>query len=622
MSDDRSPHRVASGDGAGAEVPLPEPAATTVTLATGEGRDRELLRETLAAYDVTLLEGEVPAETDICVVVADQFGGCRDRLRAWKHDQRPAMAPVLLLVPGRVSDPWSRYGDALGQALDGILPIPASKREIRARVDGLLAIRQYSLLAAKRWERLELYGRAMDNADMGISIADAQAEDEPLIYVNRGFVELTGYSLPDVLGRNCRFLQGEETDESVVTEVRDAIADRESVSVVIRNYRRDGTPFWNRLEIIPVADESGTVTHFLGFQRDVTERVERQRLLEQYEHVFESISDPVVVMGADTTVRHANAATATLFDTASEELVGQQLSERLPSEIASVVHRACRVVVETGRTQEREFSLPIATGQTRTFQVKFERESISDTEDDRVIAIARDISAVREQQGRLSVLDRVLRHNLRNKLTVVSGRAEHVAGHASEMDPESLVDAAEAIQGASDELLDIVDAIRQFSLGQDSGRSGVPIDVPRVVRSAVVEFRTEYPDIEITVDGPQTANAVCPPQLELCLDQLVQHALAEREGPSNRVSFRIVDEQPSPSIQLIARFPELEFSEMELATLEAGSETPLEHTQGIRLWLVKWAVESTGGGLSLENTDDGGVVRLYLRRGSSAELEP
>ncbi|MFC6976540.1 PAS domain-containing protein [Halomicroarcula sp. GCM10025709] len=163
---------------------------------------------TLSAYEVRHLEGAVPDATDICVVSAEAFPECRDRLREWKREQRPTMAPVLLLVPESVPDPWSRYGDSLGRALDGILTIPSSKRAIRARVDGLVAIRQYSLIASQRWKRLELYGRAMDNADIGISIADAQAEDEHLIYVNQGFVDITGYSLPDALGRNCRFLQG------------------------------------------------------------------------------------------------------------------------------------------------------------------------------------------------------------------------------------------------------------------------------------------------------------------------------------------------------------------------------------------------------------------------------
>ncbi|WP_284011312.1 PAS domain-containing protein [Haloarcula pelagica] len=548
------------------------------------------------------------------MVSAEAFPECRDRLREWKREQRPTMAPVLLLVPESVPDPWSRYGDSLGRALDGILTIPSSKRAIRARVDGLVAIRQYSLIASQRWKRLELYGRAMDNADIGISIADAQAEDEHLIYVNQGFVDITGYSLPDALGRNCRFLQGEGTDESTVAEIRTAIDARESVSVVIRNYRRDGEAFWNQLDIVPVYDDAGTVTHFLGFQQDVTEQIERKRLLEQYEHVFESVSDPVVVLRADTTVVHANAAATDVFEVDFRATPTTALTDILPSEQASVVRRACRVVVETGRTQERELTLTLPTGQSRTFQVKFEHESVSDSAGDRVIAIARDISAIRAQQGRLTVLDRVLRHNFRNKLTVVSGRAEHVAANAEEMDPASISEAAEAIQTASDELLDTADAVRQFHLGSDPDQSSVPLDVPTLVRSAVGDLRAVYPGVEFTVAGAPAASAICPAQLELCLEQLVEHAVGKWGAPAGQVSLQVTDEPPSPSVELAVRFPGMAFSEIERSALDAGSESPLEHTQGIRLWLVKWAVENAGGGLSVENTDDGGVVTLYLRR--------
>lgn len=119
---------------------------------------------------------------------------------------------------------------------------------------------------------LTLKDRALNAAAEGITIADARQPDQPLIYVNRGFERLTGYRIEDVLGRNCRFLQGKDTDPATVEEVRRAIDSGSECVVELLNYRANGEPFWNRLSITPIKSEDGIVTHFIGVQSDVTDR--------------------------------------------------------------------------------------------------------------------------------------------------------------------------------------------------------------------------------------------------------------------------------------------------------------------------------------------------------------
>jgi sigma-B regulation protein RsbU (phosphoserine phosphatase) len=119
---------------------------------------------------------------------------------------------------------------------------------------------------------IRLKDRALSATAEGITIADARRPDHPLIYVNAGFERLTGYSREDVVGQNCRFLQGAGTDANTVAEIRDALAAARECTVEILNYRKDGTPFWNRLSITPVRDHEGEVTHFIGVQSDVSVR--------------------------------------------------------------------------------------------------------------------------------------------------------------------------------------------------------------------------------------------------------------------------------------------------------------------------------------------------------------
>ena len=119
-------------------------------------------------------------------------------------------------------------------------------------------------------QELELKNRALDSAPGGVVIMDATRADNPIIYANETFCEMMGYAESDVLGRNYRFLQGPDTDSEPVAEMRAAVEAGESVSVVLRNYRKDGTEFWSHVSISPITDERGTVTHFVGFQRDIT----------------------------------------------------------------------------------------------------------------------------------------------------------------------------------------------------------------------------------------------------------------------------------------------------------------------------------------------------------------
>jgi PAS domain S-box-containing protein len=121
---------------------------------------------------------------------------------------------------------------------------------------------------------LRLAQLTMDEAPVGITVADPTEPDEPLIYVNEAFERLTGYEKHEVLGRNCRFLQGDDTDSEAVATIRQAIEDERSVSVELLNYRKNGEPFWNQLDIAPVRGDDGELTHYLGFQSDVTDRKE------------------------------------------------------------------------------------------------------------------------------------------------------------------------------------------------------------------------------------------------------------------------------------------------------------------------------------------------------------
>ena len=114
--------------------------------------------------------------------------------------------------------------------------------------------------------------RAVAASSNGITISDSNLPDNPLIFVNRSFELMTGYSSEEVLGRNCRFLQGIDGNQPALLEIHAALQEGRDCQVLLRNYRKDGTLFWNELRLSPVHDERGRLVNFVGVQNDVTER--------------------------------------------------------------------------------------------------------------------------------------------------------------------------------------------------------------------------------------------------------------------------------------------------------------------------------------------------------------
>ncbi|CAM4212650.1 EAL domain-containing protein [Vreelandella rituensis] len=126
---------------------------------------------------------------------------------------------------------------------------------------------------------LRILERGVNASINGVMVADAKQTDYPVIYVNKAFERITGYPSEEVLGRNCRFLQGPDTEASAVHAVREALHDQYEVQVVLLNYRKDGTSFWNELFISPVLNEEGAVTHFVSIQHDISAQREYEAQL-------------------------------------------------------------------------------------------------------------------------------------------------------------------------------------------------------------------------------------------------------------------------------------------------------------------------------------------------------
>ncbi|PPD03552.1 MAG: PAS sensor protein [Methylobacter sp.] len=121
----------------------------------------------------------------------------------------------------------------------------------------------------------------LDECVNGVTLADPDMEDAPIVYANKAFERLTGYSQAEIIGRNCRFLQGEDRDQPARFEIIEAIKNHQPIEVTLRNFRKDGSLFYNRLKIIPLTDRKQRVIYLLGMQYDVTHQIESANEIEQ-----------------------------------------------------------------------------------------------------------------------------------------------------------------------------------------------------------------------------------------------------------------------------------------------------------------------------------------------------
>jgi PAS domain S-box-containing protein len=179
-------------------------------------------------------------------------------------------------------------------------------------------------------ETLRLRERALAATSDGIIIADARLPYNPVIYVNSAFEEMTGYSATDVIGQNCRFLQGTDTQQPALNELRSSIKVGKSCKVTVRNYRKNGTMFWYELSISPIYDENSKLSHFIGIQRDISDVHEELCLrklaeasLRRQALTFENMHDGVMITDLTGNIIDWNPAAEKMFGYTKAEVLGK-----------------------------------------------------------------------------------------------------------------------------------------------------------------------------------------------------------------------------------------------------------------------------------------------------------
>ncbi|HEX5305041.1 MAG TPA: EAL domain-containing protein [Dyella sp.] len=346
----------------------PERLARSIRYAVDHTRFVEVLRESETCHRLLFDEGPVPlvvfdadsrviltvnaaAQADYASLLPELVGQPFDALlAAHESDRFLAQLGSGQLTNGEPSA-WEyrrdghahRHVEGIFHAMDyrGTRAVLAHIQDVSERV--------------RADAQLHLLDRAIHCTGNGVVIADARQGEQPIIFVNRAFERMSGYSAAEVIGRNCRFLQGGEDNSAERAVIRQALANRQECSTLLRNVRKDGTLFWNQLYISPVSDAQGEVTHYIGVQMDVTaQRDTEARLAYAATHDTETglARYPVIEAMLEERALHRPEAPLTLIYAdvdrfhAINETMGHEVGDQV---VAVLAARMRELVGERGR---------------------------------------------------------------------------------------------------------------------------------------------------------------------------------------------------------------------------------------------------------------------------------
>ena len=371
----------------------------------------------------------------------------------------------------------------------------------------------------------------------------------------------------------------------------------------------DGETKWVREKAELEFDADGTPRKGIGVVKDITETKARERKIREqkrrYRSLFDSIQDAIVVTDDDRDVVNCNAAFSALFGYELEEIAGDDVALIYDEDTDFDVVEYTLDGNADDTTATTTVQLEKKSGQVFPAEATvFERQR-GNGESNGFVVLIRDVSDREDRLTQMKVIDRVLRHNLRNDLNVIQGLAETAETPATAFEAEQIID-------TSQKLLRTASKWREITSFLSSQPKKEHLDVVQIAESVVSRLQNRHPETEIRVECPETCPVVSTRALGIALEELVQNAVVHSSRDDVSVTVTVERGDTTSTIRVLDDGDPIPEMERRVLSWEQDIE-PLYHGSGMGLWLVNLIVRQSDGVLSFdENDPTGNVVTVRL----------
>lgn len=496
---------------------------------------------------------------------------------------------------------------------------------------------------AEKTQELRVKGRALESVNDGVIVTDTLENGTKTTYVNKGFEEITGYSEDEFVGKNCNFLQGEETDPEKVKKMREKLEQEESFQITLINYRKNGEKFWNELSVSPVYDDVEELVGFIGIQRDVTKQKQREWKLEEKveeieklnqkmqkekakdEAILYSIGEGLVVTDEEGKVEFVNDGFEDILGKSKQEVIEQHIAEATPvrnedKEEVNFESEILSQVLEENKEVKSEQDYYFAREDGSIFPVSITVSPIElDGEVIGAVEVFRDTTKIRELDKAKDEFVSLASHQLRTPLSTISWYAEMLLdGDAGELTDEQ-EEFIEEIYNGNQRMIGLVSALLNVSR-IESGSLMVKreeVDLIELTHNTLKDVEPKVNKKELTVheDYDQNTPVIKGDQriLRIILQNLISNAVkyTPQEGD---IGINIFPNNQEEMVQVEVwdegyGIPEEQQDQIFEKLFRADNiETKDTTGTGLGLYVVKSILEKTGGDIWFESEEGEGTT--------------
>ncbi|AOW80402.1 PAS domain-containing sensor histidine kinase [Halodesulfurarchaeum formicicum] len=444
-----------------------------------------------------------------------------------------------------------------------------------------------------------------------------------IVECNAQATTLFGYSRAELRGTSIATLSSDLGAHSRdrATDVFKRATDGQPITLRRQATAGDGSVFWAAITL--QATDIGGEEYVLGTVRDTGETVKEEADIRAFKTAVENAGHSIYWTDTDGTIQYANPAFEEITGYDRTEAVGRNPRMLQSGEMSDSYYEELWETILAGETFQREVVNESAEGER--FVVSQTIAPIEGPAGDieRFVAVNSDITErkrheekleaekehVEQLHQRLSVMNRILRHDIRSSVNIIKGNAE-----LARSSTQKLESALETVIDESDRLRRIAESVRHIeSAIDDHGSEKNVIDVATRVKTKVMGFKNEYPDTTISVSVPDSVTASARERFDLALDHVLSNAVKHNDRDSPTVEVTVTDPPESETVEITVADDGPGIPDAEIDPLEAGRETPLAHSSGLGLWLTQWIVTVSDGTISFEENDPRGtIVRIEL----------